>query len=181
MLPGASGLNAGSVSPPPLPKPITASSSSQSIPSTPVPSSIHAGSSQTPAVTLKRSADNIFAPCSSKKAKGSEVLGGLLTEVVGMNQVFQEFLAPPPPPSVPSDLSLMVTSACCAKAISLLEKEDNLDTDDAMAFIHVLVRDKAIVDTYNSFSNPTMCRAFIDSVLARFKYFVISLNIPWVQ
>ena len=84
-----------------------------------------------------------------------------------MNQVFQEFLAPPPPPVVSSDLSLMVTPARRAKAISLLEKEDNLDTADAMVFIHVLVRDKAIVDTYNSFSNPTMRWAFIDSVLAK--------------
>ncbi|KAE9407630.1 hypothetical protein BT96DRAFT_986285 [Gymnopus androsaceus JB14] len=81
-LPGASKFNAGSVSPPPSPKLTVASSSLQSITSTPAPSSAHASSLQTPALTLKRSADNIFVPSSSKKAKGSEVLSGLLTEVV---------------------------------------------------------------------------------------------------
>ncbi|KAJ3735133.1 hypothetical protein DFJ43DRAFT_1151769 [Lentinula guzmanii] len=120
---------------------------------------------KTPApLTLKRSSDNIFEQSSSKKAKGSEVLSGLLSEVSGMNKVFRDLLAPP---TLPPDPTLLLTPARRAKAISLLEKENDLDTDHAMIFIHALIRDKAIVDTYNSFSNPLMRRAFIDSVLAK--------------
>lgn len=118
----------------------------------------------TPATSsLKRSAEKLLAPATSKKTKGN-ALEGLLSEVSGMNEAFRTFLAPP---AVPTDPSLLLTPACRAKAISLVEQENDLDTDDALEFIDAMCENKVIVDTYNSFSNAALRRQFIENTVQK--------------
>lgn len=89
------------------------------------------------------------------------MLSGLVGEVSGMNRVIRDFLAPP------SDPSLLATPARRAKAVLLVEKESDLDDDDALLFMHAITRDKAIADVYNSFTNPVIRRKYLDSIVTK--------------
>ncbi|KAJ3729921.1 hypothetical protein C8R42DRAFT_638035 [Lentinula raphanica] len=108
---------------------------------------------KTPApISRKCSGTSTATPLpSGKKPKGVDVLSGLLNEVT----------APP------SDPALLLTPARRDKAVKLVERETDLPFEEAMAFCQILVRDKAVVDMYNSFTNPEWHRAFITSTLAR--------------
>lgn len=129
-------------------------------PNTPAPAPIP----MTPVISSsKRPAEKLLAPATSKKTKAS-ALDGLLNEVSGMNLAFRNFLAPPP---VPTDPSLLLTPARCAKAISLVEQENDLDPDEALEFIDAMCENKVIVDTYNSFSNAALRRQFIESTVRK--------------
>ncbi|KAF9074714.1 hypothetical protein BDP27DRAFT_1359379 [Rhodocollybia butyracea] len=131
------------------------SAKASAIPKTPAPAPL----------SLKRSSDNIFTPStsSSKKVRGAEVLSGLVGEVSGMNQVIRDFLMPP----TPSDPSLLSTPARRAKAVSLVEKESDLDDEDVLHFMHAITRDKAVADIYNSFTNPVIRRKYLDSIVSK--------------
>lgn len=53
------------------------------------------------------------------------------------------------------------------KAIAAVEKEEGLDIEDAIEFIHALTENKVFVDTYNSFTTAVICRWFIETTLKK--------------
>ncbi|KAJ3742459.1 hypothetical protein DFH05DRAFT_1461558 [Lentinula detonsa] len=128
-------------------------------------SSISSAAPKTPAPTSRKHEVGSAAatPLSSgKKPKGVEVLSGLLAEVSGIGDAMRSFLAPQP-----TDPTLLLTPARRDKAVKLVEKENDLPFEDAMAFCQILAKDKGIVDMYNGFTNPDWRRAFITSTLAQ--------------
>lgn len=120
----------------------------------------------TPSVSSSKCpAKKPLTPATSKKKKAN-ALDGLLNEVSEMNLAFNDFLAPP---LVPTDSSVLLTPAHCAKAISLVEQENDLDPNDALEFIDAMCKNKVIVDMYNSFSNAALCRRFIENMVEKWR------------
>ncbi|KAF5376794.1 hypothetical protein D9757_009488 [Collybiopsis confluens] len=116
-------------------------------------------------VSSHSSAESVFGSSSSKRAptRGTDVLHGLLGEVSGMNQVFRNYLAPSTVPN--SNSSVQDTPARRRIAVSLVQKEKGLDKEDALDFLFILTRDKAIMDTYSSLTDEDFRVQFVHKVL----------------